>query len=160
MNRIPFFVSFVIICFIPSMNVSACSCLGDAKTMREVIDSQVAVFSGVILQTETIEGDWNEAYYKSRVQLTKVWKLEGDEKVVTIRSATEINSCGGPPPTIGDEYIVFSHAVLDGVHATGGCSHYSNIESKNESVLEFIKSLGAPVKNYENKSNKPLKARQ
>jgi len=132
------------------MDAFACSCFSDAKTMPEVIDSQVAVFSGVILQTELLEGEWNEAYYKSRVRLTAVWKLESDEKVVAIRSATELNSCGGPPPKVGDEYIVFSHAILDGAHSTGGCSQFFNIENKNEAVLEFIQKLGSPKRVYGN----------
>ncbi len=118
--------------------------------MAELIDSQVAVFSGVILHTESVKGEWDEAYYKSRIRLTKVWKLEGDEKVLTIRTATEMNSCGGPPPKVGDEYLVFSHAILSGSHSTGGCSHFSSIENKNEVVLELLQELGSPERVYAN----------
>ncbi|UTA48337.1 hypothetical protein L1F30_02045 [Simiduia sp. 21SJ11W-1] len=150
MNKIQSFVLTLFINFFISMDAFACSCFSDAKSMSEVIDSQVAVFSGVILQTELIENEWNEAYYKSRLKLTAVWKLESDEKVVTIRSATEISSCGGPPPKVGDEYVVFSHAILGGAHSTGACSQFSNIENRNEAVLEFIQELGSPMRVYEN----------
>lgn len=105
-----------------------CSCLSEAKTFEEEIKEYDAIFTGVALETDLIPGDWDTAFYKTRMKVIEVWKDKAVTDSVYIKTRTERDSCGEKSPTIGNRFIVFSNVTKDGLHATGGCSTFIDLD--------------------------------
>lgn len=105
-----------------------CSCLSEAKTFEEEIKEYEAIFTGIALETDLIPGDWDTAFYKTKMKVIEVWKDKAVTDSVYIKTRTERDSCGEKKPTIGNRFIVFSHVTKDGLHATGGCSTFIDLD--------------------------------
>lgn len=112
-----------------------CSCFSEAKTFEEVIQEHDAIFTGIAIDTEIIPGDWDTSFYKTKMKVIEVWKDKAVTDSVYIKTDTENNSCGTTAPTIGNRFIVFSHVSKDGLHATGGCSAFIDLDQFETEML-------------------------
>ncbi|QBF81648.1 hypothetical protein EXU30_02280 [Shewanella maritima] len=111
-----------------------CSCISEAKTYEETFKKYDAIFTGIALNTETTPGDWSSSFYKTEMQVQKVWKNRDVMRSVFIKTYTERNSCGGPVPTIGNRFLVFAHSTPDGLYVTGGCSMFMDLDQTEKEV--------------------------
>lgn len=117
-----------------SLNTFACSCFNSSETLKEEFSRYDAIFLATSENVVKSSGDWAAAFYKTKMDVHKVWK--GDAVTVSefIRTNDESNSCGGPPPTIGNEFLVFAYLSDDGLYSTGGCSTFIDLTRWNQDV--------------------------
>ncbi|MBQ4848163.1 hypothetical protein [Pseudoalteromonas sp. MMG005] len=137
--------------------VSACSCGGDAQSMKERFEFYDVIFSGATLEThKVINGNGvRPSFYKTQMKVQKVWKGLGVTPKVFIRTEVESNSCGALSPTIGNQFLVFGHLTDAGHYATGGCPIFVDLnqarlrQTNDTFMAEVWSALGTPAFIYE-----------
>ena len=105
-----------------------CSCFSEAKSFEETFKEYDAIFTGIAIKTDKIQGNWDTSFYKTEMKVQQVWKNQAVLSSVFIKTNIESNSCGGLAPTVGNRFLVFAHVTDDGLYATGGCSTFMDLE--------------------------------
>ncbi len=117
----------------------ACSCFTGDSSLKANIRSHKALVWVKTLSREKVTTGRGE-YYKTKVSIIKFWKGESTfEKYYIMTETEESSSCGGPPPILEDELLVYAWAQEGELLYTGGCSSYSsiNLESTKKEVKKI-----------------------
>ena len=126
------FILLILLIF--SSNALSCSCYSEAMSYEEEFKSYDAIFLATATDVERGPSDWNSGFYKTEMKVDRVYRNKGVPRTVFIKTALEINSCGGPAPTTQSQYLVFAHKTNDGLYETGGCSKFMNIDQVNSDL--------------------------
>jgi hypothetical protein len=123
----------VFFCLI-SLNAFACSCFNSPETLIKEFSRYDAIFLATSENVLKSSGDWTTAFYKTKMDVHKVCK--GDAVTVSefIKTDIESNSCGGRPPEIGNEFLVFAYLNDNGLYSTGGCSTFIDLTRWNKDL--------------------------
>jgi hypothetical protein len=124
--------AIVLILILFPLTAIGCSCSSEAENLEETFKEYDAIFTGIALSTEKTPGDSSLSFYKTKMHVQKVWKNQTVRRSVFIKTYVESNSCGGPPPTVGNSFLVFAHLTTDGLYSTGGCSTFIDLDKMEE----------------------------
>lgn len=123
---------FTIIFFMLTFSKAfACSCFEEDLSVEKRIESHESVVQ-VKTQSREIVTTGRGEYYKTKVSVIKFSKGVSTLKEYYLMTETEnSSSCGGPPPDLDQELLVYAWKQDGGLLYSGGCSTYSSISHKH-----------------------------